>query len=93
MSCRHLTDLQCESTVPSVSAVLSSLLLFPLVPVSDFYDLVGSRKRNPLLPSTFFLSTLSIDLPLETVTRIFLFDQVQGVSARTGEETRGMGRT
>ena len=27
MSCRHLTNLQCESTIPSVSAVLSSLLL------------------------------------------------------------------
>jgi len=38
MSCRHLTVLQCESTIPSVSAALSSL---PQVPVSDFQGPVG----------------------------------------------------
>ena len=73
MSWRHLAVLQCESTIPSVSAALSSLLW---APVSDFYTLMGC----------FFLLALPIYLPLEVVMREFRCDQVQGVSARAGEE-------
>ena len=51
MSCRHLTDLQCESTIPSVSAVLSSLL-FPLVPV---FFLSVYLHLEPVIRNLFLL--------------------------------------
>ena len=52
MSCRHLTDLQCESTIPSVSAVISSILFFPLVPV---FFLSVYLHLEPVIRFLFFL--------------------------------------